>query len=243
MSEILTRMVQRARGELATVEPLATVPPLLSAAPTPLPETIMERLPEQGISSVPIAAISEGLSAKSAAHNTAHLHETSMANAGVGNLNIDRIMSQPASARIVKTATDAPISGRSTPEMPAVQAAIPASDLNQRGTGEPGAINPIDNFDASSSQQEKPETAVAQMSKATPAHARQPQRQEYLPQVNKSPADPDTALVHETHDHTEVHITIGSVELRLAPANTKAPVFRPRVTLDDFLNRKRGAGA
>jgi hypothetical protein len=42
---------------------------------------------------------------------------------------------------------------------------------------------------------------------------------------------------------TEIHISIGSIELRAPRTETRpqpAP-FRPRVTLDDFLNRKPGA--
>jgi hypothetical protein len=41
----------------------------------------------------------------------------------------------------------------------------------------------------------------------------------------------------------EIHISIGSIELRAAPAEPRpAPApFRPRVSLQDFLNRKTGA--
>jgi hypothetical protein len=44
---------------------------------------------------------------------------------------------------------------------------------------------------------------------------------------------------------TEIHITIGSVELRsqrVAPVAPKTPPFRPRVTLDEFLKRGAGSG-
>jgi hypothetical protein len=54
----------------------------------------------------------------------------------------------------------------------------------------------------------------------------------------------DAARAMDSAEHTEIHITIGSVELRaprVAPAPPKAPAFRPRVTLDEFL--KRGAGS
>jgi hypothetical protein len=44
---------------------------------------------------------------------------------------------------------------------------------------------------------------------------------------------------------TEIHISIGSIELRAPRSETKppAPPFRPRVSLDDFLRRKPEAGA
>lgn len=49
-------------------------------------------------------------------------------------------------------------------------------------------------------------------------------------------------LVMEAGDQTEIHISIGSIELRppRAEAKTQQP-FRPRVSLDEFLKRKPGA--
>jgi hypothetical protein len=43
---------------------------------------------------------------------------------------------------------------------------------------------------------------------------------------------------------TEIHISIGSIEVRAPRSESKppAPPFRPRVTLDDFLRRKPEAG-
>jgi hypothetical protein len=51
--------------------------------------------------------------------------------------------------------------------------------------------------------------------------------------------------VVDAAEHTEIHITIGSVELRaprIAPAPPKVPAFRPRVTLDEFLKGGPGSG-
>jgi hypothetical protein len=53
------------------------------------------------------------------------------------------------------------------------------------------------------------------------------------------------APAFEVGDHTEIHITIGSVELRaprVAPVPPRSPAFRPRVTLDEFLKRGSGPG-
>jgi hypothetical protein len=55
----------------------------------------------------------------------------------------------------------------------------------------------------------------------------------------------NAAAAMDSAEHTEIHITIGSVELRaprVAPASPKAPAFRPRVTLDEFLKRGAGSG-
>jgi hypothetical protein len=56
-----------------------------------------------------------------------------------------------------------------------------------------------------------------------------------------APGIPVGAPVIETGEHTEIHITIGSIELRAPRTEAKAPPFRPSVTLDEFLKRRPGA--
>lgn len=70
----------------------------------------------------------------------------------------------------------------------------------------------------------------------TPEWNRQPLRA--LTAVPGEPAEP-------IEQRTEIHISIGSIELRGARADNRpaAPPFRPRVTLEDFLRRKPDAGA
>ncbi len=51
------------------------------------------------------------------------------------------------------------------------------------------------------------------------------------------------APLKEASELTEIHITIGSIELRAPRTEPKGPPFRPRVTLDEFLTRKPGAGS
>jgi hypothetical protein len=79
---------------------------------------------------------------------------------------------------------------------------------------------------------------------STPTNAKADKRTESQnPPVVRNEAG-DAAGAVDSAEHTEIHITIGSVELRaprVAPAPPKAPAFRPRVTLDEFL--KRGAGS
>jgi hypothetical protein len=83
---------------------------------------------------------------------------------------------------------------------------------------------------------------------ATPARsgagaARRRQQQELRGAArNDAPA---ATSASPTEQRTEIHISIGSIELR-APrveARPQAVPFRPRVTLDDFLGRKPEAGA
>jgi hypothetical protein len=56
-----------------------------------------------------------------------------------------------------------------------------------------------------------------------------------------SPVEP----LESATEHTEIHITIGSIELRAsrAEAQSKPAPFKPRVTLDDYLRRRPGAGS
>jgi hypothetical protein len=52
------------------------------------------------------------------------------------------------------------------------------------------------------------------------------------------------ASANDEPEHTDIHITIGSVELRaprVAPVAPKVPPFRPLVTLDEFLKRESGS--
>jgi len=69
------------------------------------------------------------------------------------------------------------------------------------------------------------------------------QRQRFAAEIHTAePAVRAEAPVVESGEHTEIHITIGSIELRAPRTEAKAQPFRPRVTLDEFLRRKPGAG-
>jgi hypothetical protein len=61
-----------------------------------------------------------------------------------------------------------------------------------------------------------------------------------LPRIESDAA----ASANNEPEQTEIHITIGSVELRaprVAPVAPKSLPFRPRVTLDEFLRRGSGS--
>jgi len=71
----------------------------------------------------------------------------------------------------------------------------------------------------------------------------EPQMTESVPPAPHAaaPGIPAAAPVIETGEHTEIHISIGSIELRAPRTEEKASPFRPRVTLAEFLRRRPGA--
>ena len=54
-----------------------------------------------------------------------------------------------------------------------------------------------------------------------------------------------TPPLESTTEHTEIHVTIGSIELRAPRSEAPRPStpFKPRVTLDDYLRDKPGANS
>jgi hypothetical protein len=70
--------------------------------------------------------------------------------------------------------------------------------------------------------------------------------QQRTPSIAPSPKEaPPVVPLDSAIEHTEIHITIGSIELR-APqveAQRKPAAFKPRVALDDYLRRSSGAGS
>jgi hypothetical protein len=82
-------------------------------------------------------------------------------------------------------------------------------------------------------------------SKARISRERKEQAIETRPSQRAAFAKRTEPVAAPTEQRTEIHISIGSIELR-APrveAKPQAAPFRPRVTLDDFLRRKPEAGA
>jgi hypothetical protein len=76
-----------------------------------------------------------------------------------------------------------------------------------------------------------------------------PERAELAMEVRSS-RDRDSGPQAESHEvpaeqRTEIHISIGSIELRAPHVESRPQVvpFRPRVSLDDFLGRKPGGAA
>ncbi len=64
------------------------------------------------------------------------------------------------------------------------------------------------------------------------------------PAASRNSAKHPESAAAMPEQRTEIHISIGSIEVRAPRSESKppAPPFRPRVTLDDFLRRKPEAG-
>jgi hypothetical protein len=98
---------------------------------------------------------------------------------------------------------------------------------------------------------EEPPAMVSPRS-ATLPELEPPRQRTDQPELRKTPAIPPSkppaeplAPLETATEHTEIYITIGSIELR-APqteAPRKTTLFKPRVTLDDYLRRRSGAGS
>ncbi len=71
------------------------------------------------------------------------------------------------------------------------------------------------------------------------AKAQQEPRLTRAQQMDSAAASP----LESATEHTEIHVTIGSIELRAPRAETprQAAPFKPRVTLDDYLRGRSGA--
>ncbi|MGB6691943.1 MAG: hypothetical protein WBE76_29215 [Terracidiphilus sp.] len=74
---------------------------------------------------------------------------------------------------------------------------------------------------------------------------RKEQAIETRPAARRESAKRSEPVVAPIEQRTEIHISIGSIELRAPRVEAKphAAPFRPRVTLDDFLRRKPEAGS
>jgi hypothetical protein len=85
-----------------------------------------------------------------------------------------------------------------------------------------------------------------EIERSAPEEPRMP-RVEATPhgQPQRPRAAPQSESAAPTPQNTEIHISIGSIELRAPRTETRPQTipFRPRVTLSDFLRRKPEAGA
>lgn len=235
MSGVLDRMVQRTRGELPAVEPLVAPQWTALAAHSASSEDAFEReapfrmdLPRREVAP---------LSKPERTAKIPKLNQSAPAPAGVSDHNRSIEPSPPASepahhAQIRSTAENL---GEVKPQVAAQapQDSIPpelrvlevrtvnapgtASDLQRKAADEPQRIPPP--------KRQKPEHEVK------PAQAAVQARNEAAPGMEAA------------GEHTEIHITIGSIELHAPRAAAKTPPFQPRVTLDQFLNRKSGAAS
>jgi hypothetical protein len=241
MSGVLDRMVQRSRGNLPTIEPLVRAQQTAAAA---LPFVVEESA----------ATASRGRNVASAGRERALRDELTGAvrddvrrdaaqATDVNRKDSRRSETIDEVARVNRTVeTD----GKPT-----------AKDADQDGWTRAQPERTVELRDVARQSDEPHESSIEMHAEKVPAKSDETAG-ESIPtkaSVERRPASLDTPAVRneagdaasavEAAEHTEIHITIGSVELRaprVAPAPPKAPAFRPRVTLDEFLKRGDGSG-
>ncbi len=255
MSGVLDRMLQRSRGHLPAVEPLV--------APQKTPGAVLHARQEEVVK--PIAAERtltprerqvQGKESQAEERNEQRIRDAAKA----GTNPEEASESIPESRTFQRVA---PESQGTSPVPHSAMGATPlattdrALEASQQSVEHPARVaeagaTPVPSTGNQARTSERAETrsqnsksidleakpAVAdhgeiEVKAAVVRHERAERRAE------KPPAQAPAPLV-ETGEHTEIHISIGSVELRSPRAEVKAPTFRPRVTLDEFLRRKAG---
>ena len=240
MTGLINRMAQRARGTLPGVEPLVRSYQTAAALTGLFEEGVVTAAPSRSTQS----QRDPSASTRSASSAT-RIADTRRAQTP---LRIE----------------DADVEGRSTPRNRegTLDAASQPNDLqdlltehSRETTAAPRPQPPT--LEARSIRQESEEVSeppanVAQPSDPAPRslEASQQHKDSYRPKDRTAIAASRQAAeiagpLETSAEHTEIHISIGSIEVR-APqveAPRKAAPFKPRVTLDDFLRRRSGAGS
>ncbi len=238
MSGLLDRMVQRARGALPAVEPLLapqwTAPAAQRAPAEETHEADVTRPPERRFvesrEGAPLPA------AKSPGAEDSAQTATPLQGAGRSGE-----MARVRSDRDANGGTGTDASGIAAEAQP-----VP-SDLELR-------VPEVRTVSAARAELHAPSPQLPAPPESGDV---KPQRRDSASAAKPAPRNPSQATAHGAKigsdapspqmeavgDHTEIHITIGSIELRAARAEAKAPPFRPRVTLDEFLNRRPGAAS
>jgi len=239
MSGVLNRMVQRSRGQLPAIEPLVRAQQTAAAA---MPLAVEERA----------AAASHGRNAGLAGGERASREESTGQMQNDARRNVARARDavrkdsrQPEALEVarVKRALERDVtSAVKGADQDSWNKALPERDEDLR--------------DVVQESEEPYESSIEMRAEKVPAKSEDATGGSIRPKakLEQRAATRDISAVRNEADaagsamdaaeHTEIHITIGSVELRaprVAPAPPKAPTFRPRVTLDEFL--KRGTGS
>jgi hypothetical protein len=237
MSGVLDRMVQRSRGHLPAIEPLVRSQQTAAAA-VPLIVEESAAAASRGRN----AAVSRGESALRQ-ESAAPLQEKVRRDAARVSLPA------PADSRRFEALDVAPV--KHAAESDGTPA---AKDVDQDGWKRARLEQVVESPDAQGSEEPHkssiemlPEEVLAK-SEDTRVESIRPKaklEQRATPDLSATRNAADTtALAMDEAEHTEIHITIGSVELRaprVTPSAPKAP-FRPQVTLDEFLKRGTGSG-
>jgi hypothetical protein len=240
MSGVLDRMVQRSRGQLPAIEPLvrsqqtaaAAVPLVVeeSAAPTPRGRNSAASGAERALREEPAGPE----------------HDKVRPDATRASVPA-RKDSRRSEAHEVASAKRAAESDRTRAAKHADQDGVRMASLERA----------VESRDITKESEEPNESSIEILPENVLAKAEDTTGDSIRPGANVEQwaATPDISAprneagavpsANDESGQTEIHITIGSVELRaprVASAPPKAPPFRPRVTLDEFLKRGTGSG-
>jgi hypothetical protein len=238
MSGVLDRMVARTRGDLSTVEPL--IKPRFEAVTAKMPQEVAtekpRRIPTGSQPRIPAQHPDLVSTAQAEKHETSKRSAASSAVVQLPDTVVNPTRKSAATAKsprasdpiVMPHAEERSISpsreGRlSTPTM-----------ATKTGAGTAGTA--IDEHRNSASKEEE---------------MFRPAGWERDPEIKLSdgaglqvPTEHDlaSAFTDESQAPPEIRISIGSIELQVAPRQEyrSAPSFRPRVSLDSFLGRGRG---
>lgn len=232
MSGVLDRMVQRSRGQLPAIEPLVrsqqtaagAVPWVVeeSAAPAPRGRSSATSGAGRALREEPA-----GPEQHKVRPDATHASVSVSKGARLSEAREVVHFNQAAESDVRPAAKDADQEGRKRARL---ERAVEPRDLAQEGE-EPSIMNfaesVLANAENATGESIRP-TARVEPRAATPEISAARNKEDVAPAASDEP------------EQTEIHITIGSVELRppqVAPVAPKAPPFRPRVTLDEFLKR------
>jgi hypothetical protein len=241
MSGVLDRMVQRSRGQLPAIEPLvrgqqtaAAALPLVveeNAATVSRVRNVASEGRERALRDEPAAALRDDVRRDVAQARDESRKDSRRSEA----LEVARVKGA-AENEGTPAAKDAGQDGRNRAQL---EPMAELRDVAQR-SDEP----------QESSIEMRAEKMPAKSDETAGESIRTKAEVEPRAATQDAPAGRDEAgnavSAMDSAEHTEIHITIGSVELRaprVAPAPPKPPAFRPRVTLDEFLKRGTGSGA
>jgi hypothetical protein len=240
MSGVINRMVQRTRGTLPGIEPLLRSRQTAAAAlGTPTEETFASAPPSHSLGPItrqspsPLPSSRE-IRVNDGSHVVSDSRET--VNEGQPHADNDTVLSrhEPASGEGLHSNTRPPAQAPepSQPGSPNVLEVQAVTSIPIEAIGEPAAPR-LSNSQSALDRPDQRKTEIA------------PMKQESGSARPRLPESPAVSPLETATEHTEIHITIGSIELRTPRTEVPRAVapFKPRVTLDDFLRGKSGASS
>ena len=252
MSGVFNRMVQRSRGELPTIEPLMTSQrTALSVQPALTVETSEREANSHEANS------HEANSRSAPLRQRSPVKQQPRPSWAIGSRNENQEQSDVQSSDATKVArtpqsaprrqNDSDESIKSAPPHLTMEQSIAAEHTSQTSAVPSGHAR----TEEPQTQDERITSAdfAAPLGQALELRGRKdselrpgPPREPRNPAATAHPAARAADQGIETAiEHTDIHITIGNVELRAPRVEARAPAFRPRVTLHDYLNRRPGA--